>query len=293
MRAAVLGLLACARALVPPLRRTISPTTTCFAATSRRRLGASGASAFAAALAARPAFAETVASAAALSDVAFYATYPYARAADVVPFVEAVAPRGDADAVLRALEVFGERYPMFAIGPVKGAIVDDVVAARRPRRVVEVGTFLGYSAVRIARALAPGATMVCVEGNPEFAATARRVVARAGLGGVVDVVVGVAADAVPDVAAAVGGAADLVFLDHCKECYAPDLARLEAAGLVVPGTVVVADNVVYPGAPGYLEKVARPAYETVLRDAPYESRGWETKWKAVDDAMSVSTKLPP
>ena len=40
-----------------------------------------------------------------------------------------------------------------------------------------------------------------------------------------------------------------------QECYAPDLARFEREGLVAKGTVVVADNVKYPGAPGYLEKV--------------------------------------
>ena len=48
-----------------------------------------------------------------------------------------------------------------------------------------------------------------------------------------------------------------------------DLERMEAAGLVAKGTVVVADNVVFPGAPGYLDKVAAPAYATVLRPAPY------------------------
>ena len=103
------------------------------------------------------------------------------------------------------------------------------------------------------------------------------------------VVVGKGADEIPNLD--IGGPADLVFLDHCKECYAPDLRRLEGAGLVAKGTVVVADNVVYPGAPGYLDAVAAPDYATVLRDAPYESKGWETKWKEVPDAMSVSTRL--
>ena len=49
--------------------------------------------------------------------------------------------------------------------------------------------------------------------------------------------------------------------------------------------------VVFPGERGYLVKVAAPAYATVLRPAPYEAVGWETRWKEVDDAMSISTRL--
>lgn len=43
---------------------------------------------------------------------------------------------------------------------------------------------------------------------------------------------------------------DFVFLDHCKECYLPDLQSLERLGLIQRGTTVMADNVIYPGAPG-------------------------------------------
>jgi predicted O-methyltransferase YrrM len=39
-----------------------------------------------------------------------------------------------------------------------------------------------------------------------------------------------------------------MFLDHCKDCYLPDLRAAERLGLVTAGTVVMADNVVYPGA---------------------------------------------
>ena len=197
---------------------------------------------------------------------------------------------GDAGAVLQAFEYFGKKYPMYSIGATKGKILDSAVAKAKPRRIVEVGSFLGYSAVRMAAKLPGDGTLACVEGNAEFARTAQGVVARAGLSDRVRFFVGLAADEIPGVAKELGRA-DLVFLDHCKECYAPDLRRLEGAGLVAKGTVVVADNVVYPGAPGYLDAVAAPDYATVLRDAPYESKGWETKWKEVPDAMSVSTRL--
>jgi predicted O-methyltransferase YrrM len=221
---------------------------------------------------------------------AFYAEHPYRSASDVLDYIEKCAAPGDASAVLRAFEYFGKKYPMYSIGATKGKILDSAVATAKPRRIVEIGSFLGYSAVRMAAKLPADGMLACVEGNAEFARTAEGVVARAGLSDRVRFFVGLAADEIPGVAKAIGRA-DLVFLDHCKECYAPDLERMEAAGLVAKGTVVVADNVVFPGAPGYLDKVAAPAYATVLRPAPYEAVGWETRWKEVDDAMSISTRL--
>lgn len=221
---------------------------------------------------------------------AFYATHPYQKAGDVLTYIETCAAPGDAAAVLRAFECFGQKYPMYSIGAVKGRILDDAVAKAKATRIVEVGSFLGYSAVRMASKLPPDGVVCCIEGNAEFARAAQGVVTRAGLSDRVRFLVGLASDEIPNVAKALGRA-DLVFLDHCKECYAPDLGRMEAAGLVTRGTIVVADNVVYPGAPGFLEKVSKPAYATALKPAPYESVGWETRWKEVDDAMSVSTRL--
>jgi predicted O-methyltransferase YrrM len=166
------------------------------------------------------------------------------------------------------------------------------VAGAAPLAALEVGTFLGYSAIRIARTMPPGGRLVCVEANPANAAVARRLLQLAGLAGKVgaglravaacwgrggegggwcrrcarcsptspallllqvEVVEGRADEVLGVVAARLGGPAALVFVDHCKDCYLPDLRRMEALGLVVPGTLVLADNVVYPGAPGYLE----------------------------------------
>ena len=90
-----------------------------------------------------------------------------------------------------------------------------------------------------------------------------------------------------------GNAADMVFFDHCKECYLPDLKRFEEAGLIQPGTVVVADNVVYPGAPDFLdyEDTARGAYVTELLDAPFEyDQVWKKDWVPQKDALSFSTR---
>lgn len=49
------------------------------------------------------------------------------------------------------------------------------------------------------------------------------------------------------------GPFDLIFIDHLKHLYMPDFKFLESEGLIRKGTVIVADNIIYPGSPDYLE----------------------------------------
>ena len=66
-----------------------------------------------------------------------------------------------------------------------------------------------------------------------------------------------------------------------KECYLPDLLKMEELGMLRDGTAVVADNVVYPGAPGFLEYVdtAVGRYDTRLIDAMFEyDQVWKKDW---------------
>jgi catechol O-methyltransferase len=49
------------------------------------------------------------------------------------------------------------------------------------------------------------------------------------------------------------GSVDFVFVDHAKDAYLADLERILAAGWLHPGSVVVADNIGFPGAPDYRE----------------------------------------
>jgi catechol O-methyltransferase len=81
------------------------------------------------------------------------------------------------------------------------------------------------------------------------------------------------------------GNVDFVFVDHAKEAYLPDLQRIEAAGWLHPGPIVVADNVRFPGAPDYhaylkqqegrswrsTEHQTHAEYQTVIKDLVVES----------------------
>ena len=91
-------------------------------------------------------------------------------------------------------------------------------------------------------------------------------------------VLGASGDVIPTLVAAAAGAAggapraaapaeqfDFVFMDHWKGEYATDLRRLEALGLLAPGCAVLADNVLFPGAPELLDYLG-VSYVTGVRD---------------------------
>src|SRR5262245_24540929 len=112
------------------------------------------------------------------------------------------ARRGDPESVLAVLDEFGRREAfLMNVGDRKGLILDREVQRSEARRALEIGAFCGYSAVRIARLLAPrGGKLTSVEASPEYAEVARQVVEFAGVAGAVEFRVGKAEDVLPQLA---------------------------------------------------------------------------------------------
>nr|WP_281373119.1 O-methyltransferase [Kineococcus aurantiacus] len=135
--------------------------------------------------------------------------------------------------------------PPIDVSPLQGGLLSLLVRLSGARRVLELGTLGGYSTVHLARALPPGGRVVTLEHDPRHAEVARRNIARAGFGDVVDVRVGAALDTLPVLAAEGGDPFGLVFVDADK----PNNPRyLEwALRLTRPGSLVVVDNVVREG----------------------------------------------
>lgn len=123
---------------------------------------------------------------------------------------------------------------------------------------MELGGYIGYSCILFADAQrkAGGKKYFSLERNPEFAAVISSLVDLAGLGDLVKVIVGPSDTAIKRLHSS--GALkhiDLMFLDHYKPAYKTDLKLCEQLGLVTPGSVLAADNVIKPGNPPYLEYV--------------------------------------
>jgi predicted O-methyltransferase YrrM len=135
-----------------------------------------------------------------------------------------------------------EGLPDIAVSPLQGAFLGLLVRMLGARRVLEVGTLGGYSGTVIARALPEAGELVTLEVDPHHADVARAVFADAGVGDKVSVVLGRAAETMPEQ----DGPFDLVFVDADKPSN-PTYLRT-AVELSRPGTVIVVDNVVRGGA---------------------------------------------
>ena len=175
------------------------------------------------------------------------------RVEQALAFARAHARAGDPESVLAALDRFGrERSFLMNVGDRKGEILDAEVRSKRPARALEIGAFCGYSAVRIARLLREwDGRLVSIEASAENARVAGAMVELAGLSDFVEFRQAKAEQAIPSL----GAPFDLVFIDHWKQLYLPDLLRLEQHALLRPGSVVVADNVGLFDASAYFAHV--------------------------------------
>jgi catechol O-methyltransferase len=182
----------------------------------------------------------------------------------VVDYVVGNARAGDIDDVLATLDWYGyHKSLLINIGDVKGRLLDAAVKRSDPRVVLELGTYCGYSALRIARE-APSAQVYSVELSAENAELARRIWDHAGVGDRITCLVGTLADGGHTISLldrAIGqspaGTVDFVFIDHDKRSYVDDLQTITEKGWLHPGSIVVADNVGYPGAPRYRRYMRR------------------------------------
>ena len=104
-----------------------------------------------------------------------------------------------------------------------------------PRRAVEVGTFTGYSAICLARGLAPGGSLLCCDVNPQWTALAQEYWARAGLADRIELRLGPAADTLR--ALPTDAPLDLAFIDADKTGYpaywAEIVPRTRSGGLIL------------------------------------------------------------
>jgi catechol O-methyltransferase len=207
-------------------------------------------------------------------------------------YVVARARPGDLHDVIGVIDHFCYRQSfMMNVGDEKGEILDRAVQRARPRRLLELGTYCGYSALRMVRVMSPEARLWSIEFSEANARLARRIWDHAGIGDRATVVVGSLGDGGQTIARLEAehgfahGSVDFVFVDHDKAAYLPDLERILHRGWLHAGAVVVADNVKVPGAPKYraymkaeegrswhtVEHETHLEYQSLIKDLVLES----------------------
>jgi catechol O-methyltransferase len=207
-------------------------------------------------------------------------------------YVTANAVPGDLDSAIATVDEFcyGQSY-MINVGDEKGEILDAAIRRAQPRRLLELGTYCGYSALRTARVIPDDAHLYSIEFLEANADIARRILRHAGVDARVTVIVGTLGDggdtldALEQQHGFIPGSLDFVFIDHAKKAYLPDLEQILERGWLRSGAIVVADNVRIPGAPAYrdymraqegklwrtTEHETHVEYQSLLKDLVLES----------------------
>jgi caffeoyl-CoA O-methyltransferase len=165
--------------------------------------------------------------------------------------VDYLARHSRQDEVLAQVERETSKLPnaVMATTPDEAALLTMLARLVGARRALEIGTFTGYGAISIARGLAEGGRLTCLEVSEQYAAIARGNVDAAGLSNRVEILVGPAAEALR--ATPEEPTFDYVFIDADKPAY-PEYYELVVPRLV-PGGLLLLDNVLLRG--GVLEPV--------------------------------------
>jgi predicted O-methyltransferase YrrM len=142
----------------------------------------------------------------------------------------------EADKVLKEIEKITEHEFLPIIGPDKGTVLIQVIHDIHPKRILEVGTLIGYSAVLMAKELDSKAHLITIEIHEDEAKLARENIRKAKVSATVEVITGNAIKVIPKL----HGLFDMVFIDAEKSEYMEYLRLVE--GKLHKGSVVVADN---------------------------------------------------
>ena len=180
-----------------------------------------------------------------------------------------------ADKILKKIEKKAQNENLPIIGPNKGQILLEIIKDIKPKRVLEVGTLIGYSAILIGKELDNNAHLITIEIDSKKAEMAKENIKKAQLPPIVEVKIGDANEEIPRLE----GKFDLVFIDAEKKEYHNYLQLIEDK--LHKESVIVADNA------GIYADQMRNFLEYVRFSGKYQSRYVPVG----KDGLEISVKL--
>ena len=203
--------------------------------------------------------------------------------------------------VLSEMEETARKEYLPSIGPVKGKIIEDIIKKHKPKRILEIGTLHGYSAILMTNFLlninndddgndntTKEIIVICLEIDKNLANIAKKNIEKAGLSDKIKVINGDALEIIPKLNNNNNYRFDLVFIDAVKNQYLGYLKLVEENDLMnKEAAVVVADNVLI------YENEMRDYLDYVRNSGRYNSYTTETTLeftKNVKDALEVSIR---
>jgi len=200
--------------------------------------------------------------------------------------------------ILAEIEETARKEFLPSIGPIKGKIIEDVIKEYKPKKVLEIGTLHGYSAILIANIILSGEydnenfnsersstepILISVEKDQKLANIARKNIEKARLSEKVQVINGDALEIIPRLKSKFKF--NMIFLDATKSEYLKYLQLIEKYSLLNKRAVIVADNVLI------YENEMKDYLDYVRNSGKYISRTTETSLeftKNVKDALEMS-----
>ncbi len=150
------------------------------------------------------------------------------------------------DAVLADMERYAKEHDIAIIGPDCGRLLALMAKISGAKRIFEMGSAIGYSAIWFARAAGPGAEIYCTDGDPANAELARKNFERAGVSKSIRFMTGEAVDLIDSTE----GSFDIILIDVYKHQYPAalkkSLPRLKSGGLVITDNVLWSGRVTEP-----------------------------------------------
>jgi caffeoyl-CoA O-methyltransferase len=214
------------------------------------------------------------------------------RVVIVEPRVEEYAeahtsPDGDLFERLAAETREKTTIPQMMVGKLEGQFLAFLVRATGARRVLELGTFTGYSSISMARALPPGGRIVTCDVNEDTTATAHRYAEEAGVADRIDYRLGPAIETLQ----ALEGPFDLVFIDADKDGYVDyyeaALPKLVDDGLILADNTLASGNVVEDD-PGEMAAAIKRFNDHVFADDRVEC-----VMLTIRDGVTLIRRRPP
>ena len=159
----------------------------------------------------------------------------------VLDYVLANAEENNPSSILKTIDKYTIETGEFLmnVGPEKGKILESTLKKHNPKLVLELGSFIGYSAIIIASSTDSESLLYSIDPDHNSVDISQKMINFAGLSSKINFIHSTAELAIPKL----NHSFDFVFIDHAKKRYFPDLILIEDSKLLKSNSVIFADNV--------------------------------------------------
>ena len=179
---------------------------------------------------------------------------------EVLSIVRLKARTNNPNSVLSIIDNYAYKKTfLMNIGDEKGLLLENAIKESKANNILELGVYLGYSAIRILKNLDNYSRLTSIESNNKFAEIAKEIISIAGLSDKHKLIIGKSNELIPDL----NEQYDFIFIDHWKDLYLEDLKSLEENNLIKHNAWIFADNVILFNLEDYLDYVrSSPKYKS-------------------------------